>query len=58
MSKKLALSSALSILMMAGFAVFGGKPVSLGTAASEASILPSRIELPSAPALPDLPILR
>lgn len=58
MSKKLTLSSVLSVMMMAGFAVFGGKSVTLGTSGSEASILPSRVEMPKAPQLPELPILR
>jgi hypothetical protein len=58
MSKKLALSSALSVMMMAGFAVFGGKSVALGAAGAENAILPARIEMPSAPHLPELPILR
>ncbi len=48
MSKKLTISSVLSIMMMAGFAVFGGKSAALGTSGSEASILPSRVEMPSA----------
>ncbi|WP_158241546.1 hypothetical protein [Novosphingobium sp. TH158] len=58
MSKKLAFSSALSVLLMAGFAVLGGKSVELGSDAGAAALVPERAELLQLPALPEMPILR
>lgn len=58
MSTKLALSSALSVLMMAAFAVFGGSSIGTDGQVAEASLIPARIEAPALPNLPSLPILR
>lgn len=58
MSTKLAFSSALSVLMMAAFAVFGGGSIGTEGQVAEASLFPARIEAPALPALPSLPILR
>lgn len=58
MSTKLALSSALSVLMMAAFAAFGGSLVAADGQNGEASLLPAQIEAPALRALPSLPILR
>jgi hypothetical protein len=57
MSKKLALSSVLSVMLMAGFAMFGGASIDADTQTAEASLLPAQIEMPALPALPSLPIL-
>lgn len=58
MSKKLALSSALSVMLMAGFAMFGSASIGVDSQSVEASLLPARVELPALPVLPSLPILR
>ncbi len=58
MSKKLALSAALSVMLMAGFAMLGGASIGIDTQTAEASLLPAQIEMPALPALPSLPILR
>ena len=58
MSKKLALSAALSVMLMAGFAMFGGASINVDTQGAEASLLPAQVEVPALPALPSLPILR
>jgi len=59
MSTKLALSSALSILLMAGFAMSGGTTLRLGDElAANEPFAPVRAELPGAPALPQLPLFR
>ncbi len=58
MSKKLALSAALSVMLMAGFAMFGSASIGVDTQGAEASLLPAQIEMPALPALPSLPILR
>ncbi|MFM6932041.1 MAG: hypothetical protein ACKOUT_07340 [Novosphingobium sp.] len=58
MSKRLALSSALSVMLMAGFAMFGGASLAIEGQSAEASVMPARIEMPAMPSLPSLPILR
>lgn len=59
MSPKLALSSALSVLLMAGFALSGGTSLQMGEdLAANGPFAPARAELPGAPALPALPFLR
>ncbi|MFM5932174.1 MAG: hypothetical protein ACKOPQ_14820 [Novosphingobium sp.] len=58
MSTKLALSSALSVMLMATFAVFSGASVNTRAQDAEESILSSQVQMPSVPKLPDLPILR
>lgn len=58
MSKKLALSAALSVMLMAGFAMFGGNSIAIDSQTAEASLLPAQIEMPALLALPSLPILR
>lgn len=58
MSKKLALSSALSVLLMAGFALFGQDAVHEGGLASPSSELTGRAALPAMPGTPLLPLPR
>ncbi|MFM5907641.1 MAG: hypothetical protein ACKOPO_08660 [Novosphingobium sp.] len=58
MSTKLALSSALSVMLLAIFAVFSGATVNASGQEVESSVLNARIQLPSAPHLPEMPILR
>ncbi len=58
MSKKLALSSALSVMLMAGFALYGERVADLSLGGGSSFALPGKIELPGVPALPQLPGLR
>ena len=58
MSKKLALSSAASVLMMAGFALFGGSLATASDGVSQLSGLTQKAALPAMPALSQLPLLR
>lgn len=58
MSKKLALSSALSVLLMAGFALFGQDAVREGGIASPTSELTGRAALPALPGASLLPLTR
>lgn len=59
MSPKLALSSALSVLLMAGFALSGGKSLQVsGDLAANGLFAPAKADLAGAPALPALPFLR
>lgn len=58
MSKKLALSSALSVLLMASFALFGSRVAEPDGLSGVGVLLPSSVGMPQAPTLADLPILR
>ena len=57
MSKKLALSSLLSVLLMTGFAVFNDTSLPLGGEGATSALLPAKAEIQT-PAMPELPILR
>jgi hypothetical protein len=58
MSKKLALSSALSVLLMAGFALFGQDAAREGSLLSASSELTGRVAMPALPGAPLLPLTR
>ncbi|MEO7248440.1 MAG: hypothetical protein ABIW31_08290 [Novosphingobium sp.] len=58
MSKNLALSSALSVLMMAGFALFGQHSATAGGEGSVLISVPAKAELPAPAAFPSFPGLR
>ncbi|MEY4160616.1 MAG: hypothetical protein RLZZ136_1237 [Pseudomonadota bacterium] len=58
MSPKLALSSALSVLLMAGFALCGPHQAASNGAAQPMLAAPSKAALGALPALPSLPGLR
>jgi hypothetical protein len=58
MSRNLALSSALSVLLMAGFALFSPSVLTSGSDGHILFGVPSKVELGKLPLLPGLPGLR
>lgn len=58
MSRKLALSSALSVLLMAGFALFSPAALATGSEGHSLFGVPAKVELGKLPSLPGLPALR
>lgn len=58
MSRKLALSSALSVLLMAGFAMCGTAALTNGGEGHGLFGVPAKVELGKLPLLPGLPGLR
>ncbi len=58
MSKKLALSSALSVMLMASFALFGQHAATSNGAGTSPFSLPAKAELTAPAAMPTLPGLR
>ena len=58
MSRKLALSSALSVLLMAGFALCNPGAMASGSEGHSLFGAPAKVELGTLPTLPGLPALR
>ncbi len=58
MSRKLALSSALSVLLMAGFALFSPSALTGGSEGHSLFGVPAKVELGKLPSIPGLPGLR
>jgi len=58
MSRNLALSSALSVLLMAGFAAVGPGVLASGNEGHSLLGVPAKVELGKLPMLPGLPGLR
>jgi hypothetical protein len=58
MSRKLALSSALSVLLMAGFALCGPGVLASDSTGHSLFGAPAKVELGKLPSLPGLPALR
>ena len=58
MSKKLALSSALSVMLMAGFALFGDHAANDNGSGAALFSLPAKAELAAPASLPTIPGLR
>jgi len=58
MSRSLALASALSVMLMAGYTLFGDATLRMPLAGEMSLEVPAEAKLPGLPALPGLPGLR